>query len=163
MVSLSRLRDVNSWILYDKIDLHSKDKQASKQPWHCYSKVSITGCCSLWKRKWTCAKKQQNSKIPPEQQQINNNNKNQNKKAKLPGKVSYRGQFLDDVMWPHPSYLPFLKLYLFQKWRSTVYGKVQKGFRLDVDNCFIFHSSVIGRWDGRFSGLAAWMFLDSGK
>ena len=40
--------------------------------------------------------KQQNSKIPPEQQQINNNNnnKNQNKKAKLPGKVSYRGSFL---------------------------------------------------------------------
>ena len=54
--------------------------------------------------------KQQN---PP--RTTTNKQRNQNEKAKLPGKVSYWGQFLDNVMWPHPSYLPFLKLYLFQK------------------------------------------------
>ena len=100
----------------------------------------------------TCATTTTKQQNPP--RTTTNKPRNQNQKAKLPGKVSCRGQSLDNVMWPHPSDLPFLKLYLFQKWRSTVYGEVQKGFRLDVDNCFIlFHTSMIGSGEGNGTPL----------
>lgn len=65
--------------------------------------------------------------------------------------------------WSHPSGPSVLKLHSFQRWRSR-YRNVQSCSRLGADHRFIlFPSSAMGGRDGRSSGQAAWMVLDSGK